>query len=156
MRTAHDLLSELNAADESPRIEAKRSREIGKSIIETVLAFANEPGLGGGHLLLGVDSRVDEKGDTRYWPEGPADPDKIQKDLATQCASMLNVAIPSIGILNRASCSWKVVTGARKVVSGLCRTCLRTGGTPSPSRMSASISARVKVVVASVMRPTVE
>jgi len=93
MRTAQDLLTELNAADESPRIEAKRSREIGKSIIETVLAFANEPGLGGGHLLLGVDSRVDEKGDTRYWPEGLADPDKIQKDLASQCASMLNVAI---------------------------------------------------------------
>lgn len=93
MRTAQDLLTELNASDESPRIEAKRSREIGKSIIETVLAFANEPGLGGGHLLLGVDSRVDEKGDTRYWPEGLADPDKIQKDLASQCASMLNVAI---------------------------------------------------------------
>ena len=93
MRTAQDLLTELNAADESPRIEAKRSREIGKSIIETVVAYANEPGLGGGHLLLGVDSRVDEKGDTRYWPEGLADPDKIQKDLASQCASMLNVAI---------------------------------------------------------------
>lgn len=93
MRTAQDLLTELNAADESPRIEAKRSREVGKSIIETVVAFANEPGLGGGHLLLGVDSRVDEKGDTRYWPEGLADPDKIQKDLATQCASMLNLAI---------------------------------------------------------------
>ncbi len=93
MRSAQDLLTELNAADKSPRIEAKRSREIGKSIIETVLAFANEPGLGGGYLLLGVDSRVDEKGDTRYWPEGLADPDKIQKDLASQCASMLNVAI---------------------------------------------------------------
>jgi len=37
MRTTQDLLTELNAADESPRIEAKRSREIGKSIIETVL-----------------------------------------------------------------------------------------------------------------------
>ena len=35
MRTAQDLLTELNAADESPRIEAKRSREIGKSIMET-------------------------------------------------------------------------------------------------------------------------
>jgi ATP-dependent DNA helicase RecG len=40
MRTAQDLLSELNAADESPRIEAKRSREVGKSIIETVVAYA--------------------------------------------------------------------------------------------------------------------
>ncbi|MBI5330794.1 MAG: hypothetical protein HZB71_09295 [Betaproteobacteria bacterium] len=30
----HDGVTELNAADESPRIEAKRSREVGKSIIE--------------------------------------------------------------------------------------------------------------------------
>ncbi len=52
MRSAEDLLSELNASDESPRIEAKRAREVGKSILETVIAFANEPGLGGGHLLL--------------------------------------------------------------------------------------------------------
>ena len=48
MRTAQDLLTELNASDESTRIEAKRAREIGKSVMETVIAFANEPGLGGG------------------------------------------------------------------------------------------------------------
>lgn len=41
MRTSQDLLSELSAADESPRIEAKRSREIGKSIIETMLGSLN-------------------------------------------------------------------------------------------------------------------
>jgi ATP-dependent DNA helicase RecG len=93
MRSAQDLLAELNAADESPRIEAKRSREIGKSVLETVVAFANEPGLGGGHILLGVSSEVDEKGDTHYWAEGITDPDKIQRDLATQCASTLNMPI---------------------------------------------------------------
>ena len=57
-RSAVDLLTELNASDESPRIEAKRAREIGKSIMETVIAFANEPGLGGGYLLLGVDAKA--------------------------------------------------------------------------------------------------
>lgn len=93
LRSAQELLVELNAADESLRIEAKRSREIGKSVLETVVAFANEPGLGGGHILLGVGSAVDDKGDTRYWPEGLADPDKIQCELASQCASMLNVPI---------------------------------------------------------------
>lgn len=93
IRSAQDLLAELNAADESPRIEAKRSREIGKSVLETVIAFANEPGLGGGHILLGVSFDVDDKGDTRYWPEGVSDPDKIQRDLATQCASTLNAPI---------------------------------------------------------------
>jgi len=93
MRSAQDILAELNAADESPRIEAKRSRDIGKSVIETVVAFANEPGLGGGHILLGVGSGVDDKGDARYWPEGLSDLDKIQKDLASQAATMLNVAV---------------------------------------------------------------
>ena len=93
MRTAQDLLTELNASDESPRIEAKRAREIGKSIMETVIAFANEPGHGGGYLLLGVESKVDTKGDTQYWAAGVPDLDKAQKDLATQCASMLNVAL---------------------------------------------------------------
>lgn len=90
MRSAQDLLDELNASDESPRIEAKRSREIGKSLLQTVIAFANEPGLKGGWLLLGVDWKINEKGDTVYWPEGIADPDKAQKDLATQCASVFN------------------------------------------------------------------
>ena len=93
MRTAQDLLAELNASDESPRIEAKRAREIGKSVMETVIAFANEPGLGGGYMLLGVDWRLDVKGDTQYWAHGVPDPDKTQRDLATQCASMLNVAV---------------------------------------------------------------
>lgn len=99
MRTAQDLLTELNASDESARIEAKRAREMGKSILETVIAFANEPGLGGGYLLLGVDWAVNEKGDVRYWPEGVPDPDKLQRDLATMCASTLNVVLrPEIAV----------------------------------------------------------
>ena len=93
MRTAQDLLTELNASDESPRIEAKRARELGKSIMETVIAFANEPGLGGGHLLLGVNWELNDKGDTRYFAEGVPDPDKLQRDLATQCASMLSTVL---------------------------------------------------------------
>jgi ATP-dependent DNA helicase RecG len=99
MRTAQDLLTELNASDESARIEAKRAREMGKSILETVIAFANEPGLGGGYLLLGVDWAVNEKGDVRYWPEGVPDPDKLQRDLASMCASTLNVVLrPEIAV----------------------------------------------------------
>ena len=35
MRSAQELLDELNALDESPRIEAKRAREIGKSLLQT-------------------------------------------------------------------------------------------------------------------------
>ena len=48
MRSAVDLLDELNAVDESIGIEAKRASDLGKSVMETVIAFANEPGLNGG------------------------------------------------------------------------------------------------------------
>ena len=93
MRSAIELLDELNAVDESARIEAKRASDLGKSVMETVIAFANEPGLDGGYLLLGVDWSINDKGDTVYRPVGLPDPDKAQRDLATQCASMLNVAL---------------------------------------------------------------
>lgn len=93
MRSAQNLLDELNAVDESIRIEAKRASDLGKSVLETVIAFANEPGLDGGYLLLGVDWSVNNKGDTVYIPAGLVDPDKIQKDLATQCATQLNVTL---------------------------------------------------------------
>ena len=93
MRSAQDLFAELNAVDESNRIEAKRASDVGKSVMETVIAFANEPGLGGGYLLLGAEWALNDKGDTVYRPAGLIDPDKVQRDLASQCASMLNVAL---------------------------------------------------------------
>lgn len=93
LRSAEDLLEELNATDESVRIEAKRASEIGKSVMQTVLAFANEPGLGGGYLLLGVDWFVDDKGDTVYQPVGLSDTDKAQSDLASRCASTLSTVL---------------------------------------------------------------
>lgn len=93
MRSAHDLLEELNAVDESIRVEAKRASEIGKSMLQTVVAFSNEPGLGGGYLLLGIDWRDNAVGDRVYWPEGLSDPDKAQMDLASQCSSMFNQTI---------------------------------------------------------------
>lgn len=93
MRSAGELFEELNAVDESTGIEAKRASELGKSVMQTVIAFANEPGLDGGYLLLGADWFVNDKGDTVYRAAGLPDPDKVQSDLATQCASMLNVAV---------------------------------------------------------------
>lgn len=93
LRSALDLLAELNAVDESVRIEAKRASDLGKSILQTVIAYANEPGLGGGYLLLGAEWKTDVKGDVVYWVAGLPDPDKLQRDLASQCASTLNVVV---------------------------------------------------------------
>ena len=89
-RTAEDLLQELLAVDESHRIEAKRASQIDRSVMETVVAFSNEPGLGGGHLLLGVERDPEDLFGTSYRVTGVADPDKLQSELASQCASMLN------------------------------------------------------------------
>jgi len=93
MRSAAELFAELNALDESVQIEAKRASESGKSVQQTVVAFANEPGLGGGYLLLGAEWKTDEKGDVVYWAAGLSNPDKVQSDLASQCASMFNVVL---------------------------------------------------------------
>ena len=90
MRSAEDLLQELTALDESHRIEAKRARQIDRSIMETICAFANEPGLGGGYLLLGVSRDPQDLFANAYKIHGIDQPDKIQSDLASQCASVFN------------------------------------------------------------------
>ncbi|MBG6081119.1 ATP-binding protein [Rubrivivax gelatinosus] len=89
-RSAEDLLQELQSVDESHRIEAKRGSQVDRSIMETVVAFSNEPGLGGGHLLLGVERDPADLFGGAYRVLGVADPDRLQSDLASQCASMLN------------------------------------------------------------------
>ncbi len=84
-----ELLTELNALDEHSRIEAKSASEVGKSLLETICAFANEPNLGGGWIALG--SKLDEHSLFRqYIATGLADPDKIQRDLVSQCATAFN------------------------------------------------------------------
>ena len=49
--TAAELYERLINFDEGEQIEAKQGSEIGTSVMETICAFANEPGLGGGVLL---------------------------------------------------------------------------------------------------------
>lgn len=96
--TAAELLRQLNELDEHPRVEAKRGTEVGRSTLCTVSAYSNEPGLGGGYILFGVVRSKDLFGD-RYEVVGVEDPDKIQTDLATQCASVFNRPIrPEISV----------------------------------------------------------
>jgi ATP-dependent DNA helicase RecG len=84
-----ELLEQLNALDEHTRIEAKTASELGKSVLETVCAFANEPGLGGGWVLLGA--RADEDAQFRqYEAVGLPDPDKASRELASQCNTAFN------------------------------------------------------------------
>lgn len=87
--TAEELLERLNLLDENERIEAKAASDVGKSLLETVCAFANEPGLGGGWLLLGV-TREELALFPAYEAQGLDQPDKISADLASQAASIFN------------------------------------------------------------------
>lgn len=86
-----DLLENLYVFDESDRVEVKAGSEIGKSMLETVIAFANEPNLGGGYLLLGIAEN--KTGKQRYEVVDVDDLDKLKNDLSSQCRSMLNATV---------------------------------------------------------------
>jgi ATP-dependent DNA helicase RecG len=99
-----DLVTELNAADEHPRLEAKRG--VGDSLYETICAFANEPGLGGGRIILGVSpSEQDFFG--AYEISGVADPDQTAADIASACATTFN--LPLRPRIERATLAGKAV-----------------------------------------------
>ena len=95
---AAELIQQLNHTDELNWIEAKKGSAIDRSILETVCAFSNEPGMGGGHILLGV-VMDNESLFPAYTAMGVENPDKLQLDLASQCASLFNQTIrPQINV----------------------------------------------------------
>lgn len=100
MESTKDLIEKLNLSDECTTIEAKKATNIHRSVLESVCAFANEPGLGGGYILLGVE-REENSLFPSYIVCGVDNPDKLQLDLSTQCADMFNQPIrPEITIDN--------------------------------------------------------
>ena len=93
--TPEELLQQLRELDECPRIEAKRGSEIGSSIMQTLCAFANEPGLGGGFLLLGI-AEPDEA-HPEFWVVGVADGDKLLNELQANCRDQFEQPLPVKG-----------------------------------------------------------
>ncbi|MGC4005629.1 MAG: ATP-binding protein [Pirellulales bacterium] len=87
-----ELWKRLGEGDESVLIEAKRGTDIGKSALDTVSAFSNEPDIGGGYIIFGIIAK-----EGSLFPDyevlGVSDSDKIQSDLATQCRELLSVPI---------------------------------------------------------------
>lgn len=90
VKTAAELFAELNQLDERLRIEAKTGA--GRSLMETICAFSNEPNLGGGTVLVGV-APVESSLWAMYEVIGLDNPDQIQADIATQCATAFNTVI---------------------------------------------------------------
>lgn len=51
--SAQEIFDILNERDECTWIEAKGGSESSHSVMETVCSFSNEPGLGGGYIIMG-------------------------------------------------------------------------------------------------------
>ncbi len=90
--TIVDLINELNRTDESEKLEAKLCSELGNSFFETVCAFSNEPELGGGTILLGIEAEENVLFPL-YRPEGVQDVNKILNDISTGTSSKFNTPI---------------------------------------------------------------
>ncbi|HEX3486550.1 MAG TPA: RNA-binding domain-containing protein, partial [Micropepsaceae bacterium] len=82
------LMQELNQTDECEDLEAKRSEEVGKSTLESICSLSNEPDLGGGTILLGVEKEAALF--TIYKVTGVRDPERIASDISSACASQFN------------------------------------------------------------------
>jgi ATP-dependent DNA helicase RecG len=96
-KSAAELVDELNKTDESERVEAKActSGNPGSAVLKTISAFSNEPDLGGGFVVFGV-TRQD---DGNYKIAGVTDPDRLQTEFGSRCASDFNIRIrPSISV----------------------------------------------------------
>ena len=98
--TAQELYKILNDSDECYFIEAKGGSESSHSVMESVCSFSNEPGLGGGYILMGIAEDKDSV-IPQYKVVGVNDTDKFQKDIATQCKQMFNIPVyPQISVEN--------------------------------------------------------
>ncbi len=90
--TLAEILQRLHDGDESVDIEAKAGSTPGKSLLETVSAFSNEPGLGGGYIVCGVTLRP---GALFYDYEVVGVPNvaKWEQDFAALCRDAFNVPL---------------------------------------------------------------
>ncbi len=96
---SHFAVAMIEIGEMSTSSGAKSLRnDTSRSILETVCSFSNEPGLGGGMILIGVAESKNADG-PRYVVDGVDDPDKAQLDIATQCKSVFNTPIyPTIKV----------------------------------------------------------
>jgi ATP-dependent DNA helicase RecG len=92
-----DLINTLQKSGENERIEAKQTaRTIGKSVLSTISAFSNEPGMGGGYLVLGLTKNTAEES-PYYEVTGIKDSEQAQSEVVTLCRQCFNIPIrPSL------------------------------------------------------------
>ena len=92
MKTTQEIIEVLNSVDENVRLEVKKGSSIDKSIMESICAFSNEPNLGGGLIVLGIKNEENALFPS-YIAVGVENPDRLQSDIASQCASVFNFPV---------------------------------------------------------------
>lgn len=92
MYTTQEIIEILNTVDENVDLEVKKGNAIDKSVMESICAFSNEPNLNGGMIVLGIE-REEHSLFPSYIVSGVENPDKLQSDIASQCASIFNFPI---------------------------------------------------------------
>ena len=101
--TAEELLEILNDSDECSWMEAKNYSNTSnqyrmRSLMETICSFSNEPGLGGGFILLGI-SENERESSKRYSVSGVSKPDEVQSNVANECNNAFNIPVrPEISV----------------------------------------------------------
>jgi ATP-dependent DNA helicase RecG len=101
--TFDELWELLTTQDESQQLEVKKGSEVGKSCWDTISAFSNEPGMGGGYLLLGVKA-AEDSASGKYEIDGVKALDRVQRDLVSICNTTFNVPLrPQITLETRDS-----------------------------------------------------
>ena len=95
-----DLITTLKNSGENERIEAKQTASSpGKSLLQTISAFSNEPGMGGGYLVLGLTKNEVEQ-PPYYSVTGIKDPEQMQSEVVNLCRQCFNMPIrPSLEVL---------------------------------------------------------
>ncbi len=84
-----DALFKEMELGECDHFEAKLAREgLGKSFLETICAFSNEPRMGGGYIFLGIQEK-----DEVFAIRGVNDPERVQNEAASLCRSSFNIPI---------------------------------------------------------------
>lgn len=88
-----DLIKELNETDETEHLEAKEisGNSVDTGFYETVCALSNEPDLGGGTIVLGVEKEIALF--PLYNASGVMDSDKISSDISSACSTMFNIPV---------------------------------------------------------------
>ena len=85
------MWAQLQTLEEHTCLEAKPGHTIGPSIMETICAYSNTIGLGGGYILIGISENNTKP--RKYTLTGVKDSEKIQNEIASQCRTKFNIPI---------------------------------------------------------------